>query len=158
LCGKYSLQDVEAIATRLPGLKIIIDHFGNLRLDGEPLDPQWVRQFKSLAGRPNVYCKVSALYGRVKPQPAPKNVSFYRPILELAYDAFGEDRLVYGSDWPVTETTGDYESVLKLTRAWARTKGDAFELKLFYQNAVRFYGIPKILDTTVPPTIPKKIK
>ena len=158
LCGKYSLQDVEAIAARLPGLKIIIDHFGNVRLDGEPLDPQWVRQFKSLSRRPNVYCKVSALYGRVKPQPAPKKVSYYRPILELAYDAFGEDRLVYGSDWPVTETTGDYQSVLKLTRAWARTKGDAFELKLFYQNAVRFYGIPKILDTTVPPTIPKKIK
>jgi L-fuconolactonase len=92
----------------------------------------------------------------VKPQPAPKKVSFYRPILELAYDAFGEDRLVYGSDWPVTETTGDYQSVLKLTRAWARTKGDSFELKLFYKNAVRFYGIPKILRETIPSTIPKK--
>ena len=153
---QYSLQDVEAIATRLPGLKIIIDHFGNFRVDGEPLDPQWVTQFKSLARRPNIYCKVSALYGRVKPHPAPKKVSFYRPILELAYDAFGEDRLVYGSDWPVTETTGDYKSVLKLTRAWAATKGDSFELKLFYKNAVRFYGIPKILLTTVPSTIPQK--
>jgi L-fuconolactonase len=156
LCGKYSLQDVEAIATRLPGLQIIIDHFGNIRLDGNPLDPQWVKQFKSLARRPNIHCKVSALYGRVKPQPAPKKVSFYRPILELAYDAFGEDRLVYGSDWPVTETTGDYGSVLKLTRAWAVTKGDSFEPKLFYKNAVRFYGIPKILRETIPSTIPKK--
>jgi L-fuconolactonase len=158
LCGKYSLQDVEVIANRLPGLRIIIDHFGNLRLDGKPLDPEWVKQFKSLAKRPNVHCKVSALYGRVKPQPAPKNMSFYQPILGLAYDAFGEDRLVYGSDWPVTETTGDYASVLKLTRAWAAPKGDSFERKLFYKNAVRFYGIPKILLTTVPSTIPKKIK
>ena len=91
-----------------------------------------------------------------KPQPAPKKVSFYLPILELAYDVFGEDRLVYGSDWPVTETTGDYESVLKLTRSWAVTKGDSFELKLFYKNAVRFYGIPKILRETIPSTIPKK--
>ena len=78
LCGKYSLQDVEAIATRLPGLKIIIDHFGTARLDGEPLDPQWVRRFKSLARRPNVYCKVSALYGRVKPQPASQE-GFFLP-------------------------------------------------------------------------------
>ena len=92
----------------------------------------------------------------MKPQPAPQKVSFYLPILELAYDAFGEDRLVYGSDWPVTETTGDYGSVLKLTRAWARTKGDLFELKLFCKNAVRFYGIPKVLRETAPSTIPPK--
>jgi L-fuconolactonase len=142
LCGKYSLQDVENIARRLPDLKIIIDHFGNLRLDGKALDPQWVSQFRILSQRPNTYCKVSALYGRVKPQPALRDLAFYQPILELAYKSFGEERLLYGSDWPVTETTGDYASVLHLTRSWAEGKGTDFAEKLFSKNAIRFYGIP----------------
>ena len=79
----------------------------------------------------------------MKPQPASKKVSFYRPILELAYDAFGEDRLVYGSDWPVTETTGNYESVLKLDPGLGWDQGDSFELKLFLHKMSAFMEFPK---------------
>ena len=140
-CGKYSLQDAEAIATRLPAK----DHHRPLwkrPLGRRAFDPQWVRRFKSLAGRPNVYQGLRPLRTGEAPTRSQEGF-FHRPILELAYDAFGEDRLVYGSDWPVTETTGDYESVLKLARAWAGTKGDAFELKLFYQMPSAFMEFPK---------------
>jgi L-fuconolactonase len=142
LIGGYSLKDVDAIALRLPKLRIILDHFGNLRLDGKPLDPSWVADFRAVAKQPNVHCKVSALYGRVEKQPAPKDLAFYRPILDLAFDCFGEDRLIFGSDWPVTGTTGDYASVLALTRAYFDAKGPAVCDKLFQRNAVKFYAIP----------------
>ena len=123
LVGKFSLKDVDAIARRVPKLRIIIDHFGDIRLDGKALDPAWVEEFRAVAKQPNVTCKVSALYGRVEKQPAPKDIAFYRPILDLAFECFGEDRLIFGSDWPVTETTGDYASVLTLTRAYFDAKG-----------------------------------
>ena len=130
LCGKYSLQGVEAIATRLPGLKIIIDHFEASAWTGS----LWIRNGSGSSSRwpegPTFTARSPALYGRVKPQPAPKKVSFYRPILELAYDAFGEDRLVYGSDWPVTETRGIMSPCSSFPGlGW--DQGDAFELKLF---------------------------
>ena len=141
LVGGYSLDDVATIARRVPDLKIILDHFGNVRLSEDSLDKDWVAAFKAVAKYPNVHCKVSALYGRVKPQPAQQNIAFYEPILELAYTAFGEDRLIYGSDWPVTENSGDYASVVKLTRAWSAQKGEAFEKKLFWSNGMRFYGV-----------------
>lgn len=66
LVDKYSLEDVDAIAKRVPRLRIMLDHLGNLRITGDPLDPKWVDDFSSAAKNPNVYCKVSALYGRVE--------------------------------------------------------------------------------------------
>lgn len=142
LVDKYSLKDVDAMARRVPKLRIILDHFGNIRLDGNTLDAQWVEDFRSVAKQPNVYCKVSALYGRVQKQPAPKDLAFYRPILDLAFDCFGEERLIFGSDWPVSETTGDYASVIALTRSYFDAKGPEVSDKLFHRNAVRFYAIP----------------
>lgn len=144
LVGGYSLKDVDTIARRVPGLRIILNHFGNVRLDGKPLDPAWVADFRAVAKHPNVHCKVSALYGRVDKQPAPKDLAFYRPILDLAFDAFGEDRLVFGSDWPVTETSGDYASVLALTRSYFESKGPETCAKVFHRNAARFYAIPAV--------------
>ena len=142
LVEKYTLIDVDAIARRVPKLRIILDHIGNIRLDGKALDPDWVRDFRAVAKNPNVHCKVSALFGRVVKQPAPKDPSFYQPILDLAFECFGEDRLIFGSDWPVSESTGDYASVLVLTRAYFDPKGPTVCEKLFHRNAVRFYAIP----------------
>lgn len=142
LVGDYSLKDVNAIVKKMPKLKIILNHFGNIRLDGKPIDPAWIADFRSIAKNPNVYCKVSALYGRVLVQPAPKDIAFYKPILDLTFECFGEDRLIYGSDWPVTKNTGDYTSVLKLTREYFEPKGTEVTEKLFHINAEKFYAIP----------------
>jgi L-fuconolactonase len=142
LVGGYSFAEIETIAKRVPNLRIILNHFGGIRLTGEPLDPAWVKDFRSVAQQKNVYCKVSALYGRVEKQPAPKELGFYQPILDLAFECFGEDRLVYGSDWPVTEATGDYASVLALTRSYFDQKGKDVSEKLFHRNAEKFYAIP----------------
>ena len=141
LVGQYTLEEVGEIARRVPKLKIILDHFGNVQLDGQPLAHAWVENMRSAAKHENVFCKVSALYGRVKTQPAPRDIEFYKPVLNLAFDCFGPDRLVYGSDWPVTETSGDYASVLALTKAYFNDKGRDVSAKLFHANAVRFYGI-----------------
>ncbi|MFP6676104.1 MAG: amidohydrolase family protein [Pirellulaceae bacterium] len=141
LVGGYTLKDIAKVAHRVPNLKIILDHFGNVRLDDKPLDPDWVKELSGVAKFKNVYCKVSALYGRVKEKPTPRDISFYKPVLDLVFGCFGEDRLVFGSDWPVTRTSGDYASVVKLTRAYFDNKGGPVSEKLFSRNAIQFYGI-----------------
>lgn len=144
LAGGYSLKDIDVIAKRVPRLRIILDHFGNLRLDDKPLDPAWVAEFRAVAKHPNVYCKVSALFGRFVKQPAPRELAVYRPILDLAFECFGEDRLVFGSDWPVSEATADYAALLALTREYFAPKGPVVNDKLFHRNAVKFYAIPPV--------------
>ena len=54
---------------------------------------------------------------------------------------FGEDRLVFGSDWPVTRTTGDYASVLELMTSYLDTRPAGTAEKLFHKNARLFYGL-----------------
>jgi len=143
LLGGYSLAEVAEIAARVPELRIIVDHFGGVALDGKPLPAEWVESFRKVAKQPNVFCKVSALYGRFKEQPAPKELAPYSEVLDLAWECFGEDRLIFGSDWPVTERTGDYASVLKLTRAYFDAKGAGVSEKLFSKNAAAFYRSPE---------------
>ena len=141
LTGSYPLAELEWLAGKIPELKIMVNHLGGVQLDGEPLDAGWVCDFQKLAKRPNVFCKLSALYGRYKEQPAPQCLDAYKPIIDLAMECFGEDRLVYGSDWPVTTLTGDYASVINLTKAYFKDQDPAIARKVFHGNAIRFYGI-----------------
>ncbi|MAR09653.1 MAG: hypothetical protein CL681_06730 [Blastopirellula sp.] len=141
LIGGYSLDDVDTIAGRIPELKIIVDHLGGVQLDGGPHDPKWRQAFRKVARRPNVHCKLSALYGRFQKQPAPQDLDSYRPTIDLALQIFGSDRLIYGSDWPVTTLTGDYTSVINLTKAYFADKEPRLARKVFHDNAIRFYGI-----------------
>lgn len=141
LTGGYTLADIADIARRVPDLRIIVNHLGGVKLDGSTLSPAWVEQFRALARQPGVYCKVSALFGRWEKQPAPQDLAAYREVLDLAFECFSEDRLVFGSDWPVTEQTADYAAVLRLTRAYFDTKGRATSEKLFHLNAARFYRL-----------------
>ena len=143
LIGGYTLDEVSEIARRIPKLKIIVDHFGGVNLSESPLDPAWVASFRKVAERPNVYCKFSALYGRFKQQPAPKNLPTYKPVMDLAYECFGPDRLVYGSDWPVTIQTADYASVINLSKAYFANKSAQTARKVFHDNAVEFYNLPQ---------------
>ena len=142
LLGGYRLEEVAEIARRVPELRIIVDHLGGVKLDGKPLAPEWVAQFRTVAKQPNVRCKVSALFGRWEKQPAPQDLAAYTEVLDLAFASFGEDRLIFGSDWPVTEQTADYAAVLRLTRAYFDRKGPGISAKLFHQNAQNFYRPP----------------
>lgn len=142
LTGGYRLEDIAEIARRVPELRILINHLGGVKLDGKPLAPAWVAQFRALAKQPNVQCKVSTLFGRWERQPAPQDIAAYAEMLALAFESFGEDRLIFGSDWPVTEQTADYAAVLRLTRAYFDRKHPAISAKLFHQNAAAFYRPP----------------
>ncbi len=143
LVGGYRFEDIAEIARRVPDLRIILDHFGGVKLNGLLLDAAWVAQFRTVSGNKNIHCKISAMFGRWEKQPAPQDLALYKEVLDLAFECFGEDRIIYGSDWPVTEATADYAAVLRLTRAYFDAKGPAISAKLFHQNAAKFYGLQK---------------
>ncbi len=141
LVGEYSLADIDEIARRVPELKIMLNHLGGMKLNGGPLDEEWLRDFQAVSKRANVYCKLSALYSRYQKQPAPKELASYKPSIDMALQCFGEDRLLYGSDWPVTTLTGDYASVINLTKSYLAEMEPSLARKVLHDNAIKFYGI-----------------
>ena len=74
--------------------------------------------------------------------------SDFKAYLDVVFEAFGEDRLMYGSDWPVCLLAGSYEQVLGLVDGFTRQSGPTGREKIFGGNAARFYGVPGSRDAS----------
>ena len=108
------LGDIEELAARYPGLRIVIDHLGKPRLGSGQMG-HWEELLRAAAARTNVYAKVSGL-NTVAPGPD-WSAEDLEPAVRAAFDAFGASRLLCGSDWPVALLNGDYERVWRETTA-----------------------------------------
>ena len=138
LIHNFTIDEVTEVAKRLPELKIMINHLGGLVITNDPLTPEWKESVKRASAQPNVHCKVSGIFQRSGVKPPPKEQSFYAPVFKVVYEAFGEDRVVYGSNWPVTDRGGSYSEQLNVIQSYFDP--DVHQ-KLFRENAVKFYGL-----------------
>lgn len=137
--GPELLADVAKLAEALPKLRIVVNHMANPQIDGKPPAASYVKDLKA-AAKPNVWCKLSALVeGSRKRDAAPKELAFYRPTVEAVWSAFGEDRLVFGSNWPVSNLFATFATVVALAKQYLTEKGAA--AKVFGANAVAAYKI-----------------
>jgi L-fuconolactonase len=65
----------------------------------------------------------------------------FKPYLDVMFDVFGVDRLMFGSDWPVCLLAGSYERVFQLMEDYVTRLGADAQAKFFGENATRFYGL-----------------
>ena len=139
LVGPEGLPDVAFLAKSIPELRIVINHIAGVRIDGKLPDSVWTEGMQMAAEYPRVYCKVSGLVESAEEKPAPDDVVYYTPTLDVLWEAFGEDRLVYGSNWPVSERFADYAIVQRIVMEYFRTKGQEATEKYFWKNAKAAY-------------------
>ena len=71
--------------------------------------------------------------------PAPADLEIYRPALDVLWDAFGADRLLYGSNWPQIERVSDFDTAHALVAQYFGEKGSVVEENFFGKNAQRIY-------------------
>lgn len=128
------------ITDRLPNLRIVIDHVAAGMFPTDPPARQAMEtDLRELAKRPFVYGKLTNALQRVDGK-IPMDLEYYRSRLDLIWDVFGEDRLVFGSDWP--NSTGNWVSLdesLKLLKTFIATKGVAATEKYFWRNSIAAY-------------------
>lgn len=144
LMFQFSLEDVAMVAKKVPNLKILINHVAGADIEGKPADPDWSKSVKLAAAQPNVHCKISGLFQQSHRKPSPTDVAFYKSTLDVLTEAFGEDRLIYGSNWPVTMRHGSYGDFKKIVLDYYGPKGRPVVEKLMYRNALDFYGLPEL--------------
>jgi L-fuconolactonase len=142
--GPQMLQIVDRLADRLPELRIVINHLSNVKIDGKEPPATWQAGLNDCATHPKVFLKVSALVesARTDQRPAPSDTAFYHPILNAAWKTFGEDRLIYGSNWPVSDTAGPYKLVFQIVSDFFRDQGQNASEKFFARNAQAAYKWP----------------
>ncbi len=125
------------LSDRLPELRIIIDHLPNAQvLPGEEED--FERRVKALGERPNVLAKLAEI-PQVGEQGLIVEPGFYRDRLELLWQAFGEDRCFFGSDWPNSELVASFDRTLGLVRRCMAQYSPVAQEKFFHRNAARAY-------------------
>jgi L-fuconolactonase len=140
LIDSQHLDGVFDLARHFPELRIVIDHIASMPITGQVLDPAWEERFQKMAAYPNLYMKVSGLLENSTRQPAPHAVDFYRPTLDVLWKALGEDRLIYGSNWPVCEHAGTYATCIEIVKSYFAEKGEAASAKYFWKNSKVVYS------------------
>jgi L-fuconolactonase len=135
--------DVSRLARAIPDLRIVINHAANLTIEGKGVPDGWRSGMRAAAANERVYCKVSALVEgtRKTNQDAPSDVGFYRPVLDALWNLFGEDRLIYGSNWPVNERAASYATVYQIVYTYFQQKGSLALKKFLRQNAQAAYKV-----------------
>ena len=129
--GPAMLPDLLHLADRIPKLRIVIDHM--------PFEEHGDRAVqKQLNSLKQIYSKVSGVLrnesGRV-----PADVSFYRAGLDQLWDIFGGDRLIYASNWPVSDKMAPYTTVLSVVRDYFSAKGLEAAERYFFRNSQAAY-------------------
>lgn len=131
--------DVAILAAKLPKMRMVINHAANLRIDGKDPPVKWREGMAAAAKQPNVYCKVSALVEQTGRKPAPRELDYYRPVLDTLWTLFGEDRLIFGSNWPISNGGAPWETVVGVVRDYFTAKGDRAAAKFFQGNSQTAY-------------------
>ncbi|MCL5098063.1 MAG: amidohydrolase family protein, partial [Candidatus Omnitrophica bacterium] len=100
--GSEILPFADRLAKEAPTLRIIIDHLAGVVVNGQAPPSDWTDKMRALTPRPNVYFKVSGLVEGTSRNDgsAPRDVEFYRPVLDAMRIMFGPERLIYASNWP----------------------------------------------------------
>ena len=133
------IADMVRLTDQVPNLRLVIDHLSQMEL---PADQAALRRYQAdlreLGKRPQVFLKISEVLRRVNGR-VPLDVNFYRSRLDEFWDIFGQDRLIYGSDWPNSDLWAPYPQVLKLAREYITGKGPEAAEKFFWKNSVRAY-------------------
>jgi L-fuconolactonase len=122
------------VTDRVPELRVAMDHLPRME-DGEWKAAQG--DLKELGKRRQVYAKYSGALRNVEGR-VPARLSFYRPRMDEMWEIFGEDRLVYGSDWPNADLWGPYDAAFRVVREYLSGKGAAAE-KVWWKNSQALY-------------------
>ncbi|MFC8435796.1 amidohydrolase family protein [Streptomyces sp. NPDC057253] len=148
LVRAHQLDQAIRLAERLPDLPQVLDHAGKPDIARKDIEG-WERGIRRLAAHRHVVCKVSGLI--TEADHTHWTTADIRPVWDVLVSAFGPERLMFGSDWPVANLAGGWnrwaDTVDELLTGWSESDIDA----LLAGTATAFYGLAPVAgegDTT----------
>lgn len=140
------LEDLYILAKMCPDTTIILDHMGivdpdkisnkNASAANLAYTEKWIKNLELLASQSNVFCKISGLNPN-----GSWSAELLKPAVKAAIEAFGEDRIMYASNFPVCNISTGIEKWIKALIEITNDEGPIFQEKLFSGNAERIYSL-----------------
>ncbi|MHC0446984.1 amidohydrolase family protein [Flavobacterium sp. 3-218] len=121
-----------------PNQRFVIDHIAKPDIKSADID-SWKKGIEEIAKYDNVWCKISGMVTEAdwknwKPEDL-------KPYLDVIFDNFSVDKLMYGSDWPVLNVASDYNEVVKTLEDYISKFSVEDQNKIWFENAISFYNL-----------------
>lgn len=134
----HQLPSAIKLSEKNPEQKFILDHIAKPHIKKNEIEP-WASLIKELAENKNVFCKISGIITEADHKNwRPEDIY---PYIDIVFDSFGYDRLLFGSDWPVCLLAGSYKQVKNLIEKYIAGTSSENKKKIFGNNAHLFYNI-----------------
>ena len=133
------LPAARKLVEKLPEQRFVIDHLAKPDVKNGTNSKEWGSHMRAIAHNPNVYCKISGMVTEAdwrgwKP-------ADFKPYLDVVFEAFGNNRLLFGSDWPVCLLAASYSQVMNIVEEYLTGQPQNEKNKVFSENTIRFYGL-----------------
>lgn len=135
---KDQLQYIPEFVSQFPNQRFVLDHLAKPAIKSGEID-HWKRDIELVAQHENVYCKVSGMVTEADLQNWTRED--FTPYLDVVTAAFGMDRLMYGSDWPVCLAAGNYTKMLHIVKSYFQSFSAQEQQRFFGGNAIKFYKL-----------------
>jgi len=132
------LKQAHELVKAFPNQRFVLDHLGKPLIKTGIMEP-WKTDIIQLAGHPQVWCKLSGMVTEANWE----NWSYEQllPYMEVVLEAFGPERIMLGSDWPVCRLAGEYNEVLNMVLKFIELMDERGQAKILYQNAIDCYQL-----------------
>jgi len=135
----HQLPAASAMIAQVPNLKVVIDHIAKPDIKTEKDFDNWQQGMAVLAHNPNCYCKLSGMVTEADWHNW--SVADFQPFMKTVLALFGEQRMMFGSDWPVCLVAAEYQQVKQLVLDFSAIYAPDATNKIFGENARQFYQL-----------------
>ena len=135
--GNSALPELGRLARRHPGLRVVIDHLPFTLWDGRPAAMR--AALAELGSCPNVYAKVSMVV-RLRQGRNVSDPAFYRPGLDALWELFGSKRVLYGSNWPASARTANYDEIFQAIAPYVARRSRREAEDFYWRNSIAAYN------------------
>jgi L-fuconolactonase len=126
------------LVRRFPNQRFVLDHIAKPFIKPATMEP-WATDIRRLAAFPNVFCKVSGMVTEADWNAwTPQDI---HPYLDVVFDAFGSERIMFGSDWPVCTVAGTYFDVVDILSRYMQQLSEEDKTNVWGRTAIRFYEL-----------------
>ena len=132
------LPAASKVVSMFPEQKFVLDHISKPLIKDHIISP-WKEDVFRMADHKNVWCKLSGMVTEADWE-SHKSEDFH-PYLDIVFEAFGSDRLMTGSDWPVCRLADEYKDVMGIIEGYISGMPDLIQQKILGRNCIDFYNL-----------------
>ena len=134
----HQLKEANELIKQVTELPIVIDHVAKPNIKDSEME-DWKKEITALAKYPNVYCKISGMATEANWETW--TMADLQPYLDTVVAAFGTERIMFGSDWPVCLVASSYAKWLNGVQKYFNTFSSTEQEAIFAGNVIKFYKL-----------------